>query len=80
MNYKKIIKIQFIGFGILLGAILINIIANLIGLSSWYTLINNIVQLGFIDTIKQTNIISIIFLIIIYPFLLGLIGYKLIKK
>ena len=74
MLFERILIIFVTGFFILIGAILINIIANFIGLVTWYDLIYGLADNGVHDFLKL-NLFSIFFLFIVYPFLLGLIGY-----
>ena len=76
--HMNIIEIFAIGFGILIGAIVINILANMLGITTWYTFAKNISKQG-IKAITETGILSLIFLFIIYPFLLGLIGYSIAR-
>ena len=65
-----IIKIFIIGIAILVTAIVLNIIAKLLNVSTWYDFIQN-------KTIN--NPIEIIWLFIIYPFVLGLVAYAINK-
>lgn len=61
-----IIKIFAIGFGVLVGAIVLNLIANKIGLLSWYQ---------YIQKPHAAGLISYIWLFGVYPLGLGLIAY-----
>ncbi len=68
-----IVKIFVIGLAILIGAILLNGFAQLVKLPTWYTFLQSKITL---------NIISIVWLFVAYPFLLGLFAYlasKLLK-
>ena len=67
MEYAITWKIYLIGLAILVGAIIINYVGNLTGLNSWYDV--------FFKQTKDISIINWIFLLFIYPLLLGLIGY-----
>ncbi|MCC7574669.1 hypothetical protein KO361_03695 [Candidatus Woesearchaeota archaeon] len=73
-----IIKILTTGFAILIMAIILNVLANLLKITTWYDLLNNVTKHG-ISAIKQESILSIFFLFIIYPFLLGLTAYLVLK-
>jgi len=77
MNTFLIILIT--GFGILIGAILINYIATTLNLSTWYDFLTDIEKVGFLQSIKNQDIISIIFMLLIYPLLLGTIAYYIIR-
>ncbi|MFW6283637.1 MAG: DUF7672 family protein [Minisyncoccales bacterium] len=71
---QKLLIIFITGFFILIGAIFFNIIANFIGLVTWYDFIYGLAENGFKEFLKL-NFLSVFFLFIFYPFLLGLIGY-----
>jgi len=77
MNTFLIILIT--GFGILIGAILINYIATTLNLSTWYDFLTDIEKVGFLESIKNQNFASIIFMLLIYPLLLGTIAYYIIR-
>jgi hypothetical protein len=79
MDYNLIWKIFALGLAILIGAIIINAIATITGLTTWYAFINNIRQTGLLKAIVNEKIISLIFLFLIYPLLLGTIGYYMTK-
>jgi hypothetical protein len=66
----KILLIFLFGIGILIGAIILNIIASKLNLTSWF---------DFIKNPKGTGFISYVWLFIIYPFGLGLIAFLLNK-
>lgn len=68
-------EIYLIGLAILIGGIIINVFANFIKLTTWYLFLEKVNKYGLIRTLKKESFISIIFLFIIYPLLLGLIGY-----
>jgi hypothetical protein len=61
-----VLLIFVLGLIILAGAILLNVIAGSLGLTTWY---------DFLKNPKDVSVISIIWLFIIYPLGLGLIGY-----
>lgn len=66
----KILGIFALGFGILAAAIILNIVANKLRFLTWYDLLKNK---------ETTNFVSYLWLLIIYPLLLGLVAYVLIK-
>lgn len=68
-------KLLFSGFSILFIAITVNLIVSYFGLSTWYGLLNNIEQLGLVDSFAQLRFFSILFLFLVYPFILGLTAY-----
>lgn len=65
-----ILKIFIIGIAILVTAIVLNIIAKLLNVSTWY---------DFIQNKTLNNPLEIIWLFIIYPFVLGLVAYGINK-
>jgi len=75
---NEVLNIFLIGFAILIVAIIINFIASALGIMTWYTFILSIGENGFMITIKK-NALHLLFLIIIYPFILGATGYYLMK-
>jgi hypothetical protein len=65
-----IIKIFLIGFTILVTAILLNIVAKLLNVATWYDFLQN-------KTVNSP--IDFIWLFIAYPFLLGVAAYYINK-
>jgi len=61
----SILHIFLTGFGILIGAILLNLIANSLSIASWYEVIGGKKGLTFLDYF---------WLFIAYPFLLGAVA------
>lgn len=72
---KMILKIFLIGFIILFFAIIINLIANYFNINGWYSFLNSINDIGLKESFLKQSLISLVFLFLIYPFLLGLVGY-----
>lgn len=62
----QILLIFILGFIILAGAILLNVIAGGLGLTTWY---------DFLKNPKDVSVVSLIWLFILYPLGLGIIGY-----
>lgn len=73
--YNQLWHIYAVGFAILLGAMVINILATYLGLSTWYSFAGKIAGQGIGKALAEESILSMIFLFIIYPGLLGVIGY-----
>jgi hypothetical protein len=77
-----ILKILLIGWIVLIGAIILNGLAGLLGLATWYTFLAKIAQQGWLPALRQTPIISHLFLFVIYPLALGglaWLGLRLIR-
>lgn len=75
MNLEIIGKVIILGYIILIGAIIINIIANILGITTWHDLIINMASRGVFKAIKEQKIISTVFQFILYPAVLGIIAY-----
>jgi len=73
------LKIFAVGWGILTGAIFLNLAANKLGIIGWYEFLNNVGKVGFTKAFESAGPASIIFLFILYPFLLGLISYLIFR-
>jgi hypothetical protein len=74
------IKIFITGWLILIVAILINIVEIKFGIYTWYSFIQEGQKIGFLKAFIQTSLLSKIFLFLVYPFLLGLVGYFFLKR
>jgi len=70
-----IIKIFCAGVAILLAALIFNILATQLSVSTWYDLVKEAGSQGFLNTLKNQKIIDLLSLFIIYPLLLGSAGY-----
>jgi len=75
---ETLIKIFLVGLGILVFAILTNLIANLLGIETWYSFINNSRENGLLYSIKS-KWLHLMFLIFIYPLILGSSAYFFYK-
>jgi hypothetical protein len=75
----SIIKILITGWVILIVAIGLNFMAYKLGILTWYSFLENIGKIGFVKSFQEISLVSKIFLFVIYPFLLGLSGYILLK-
>ncbi len=63
------------GLVILIVAVFVNFLAGFLGLSTWYDFLKDMQVNGVLETIKSTNFLSYLFLLLIYPFVLGFSGY-----
>jgi len=59
------------GYGILIGAIIINIFASLFGLSTWFDYAEKIQSEGFAAASSSVGVLSLLFMYVVYPALLG---------
>tara|TARA_B100000902_G_C26915268_1_gene718924 strand:+ start:377 stop:625 length:249 start_codon:yes stop_codon:yes gene_type:complete len=67
-----ILKFLLTGYCILISAIIANIIAKLIKITTWYDFYNQLIKLGVKNTIHTLHIIDILWLFLIYPIILSL--------
>jgi hypothetical protein len=70
-----LLKILLAGLAVLVVAILLNILANLLGISTWYDFLQAVSQEGFIGAVRRLKAMEYIFLLLLYPFMLGLAAY-----
>lgn len=75
---NKNFQIFITGWVILLIAIILNLLASYFGLETWYSFLGLAQESDFLKTAKD-NWRSLIFLVLIYPFLLGLTAYYVLK-
>ena len=74
-HLRIMVKIYFIGIIILLIAILLNGIVNKLGITGWYDILRMLSEKGS-RTFAMLRVTDYLWLLIIYPFLLGC-SYKL---
>lgn len=70
VDITKLVYILLQGLGILGIALILNIIATKLGIKTWY---------GFVEQPSNTNLVSILWLFLIYPFALGATAYLIGK-
>jgi|APFre7841882724_1041349.scaffolds.fasta_scaffold345053_2 uncharacterized membrane protein YczE len=79
MTLMLLFKIYLVGLMILVVAIGLNILANLLGLSTWYSFLNQVSQQGLFIALKNMKATDFFFLILLYPFLLGATAYLMLN-
>ena len=75
------LRLYFIGIIILVSAVILNIIAQFLGLKTWYDFLNGISEKMPIKSL--INFWDFFWLFFLYPFLLGIsfyLGYIIFKK
>jgi len=70
-----LLKVYLAGLVVLIVAVVLNLLANVIGLATWYNFFNQVSQRGFFPALQSLKMIEILFLILLYPLLLGLAAY-----
>lgn len=75
----QFLKIYLWGIIILISAILFNLISSYLKVSNWYSFLNQAREIGFIQSLSQQNLFSLIFLFLIYPLLLGLAVFLIVS-
>ena len=79
MDVSLIWQIFITGIAILVVAIGVNSIAHIAGLATWYGFIDTINKNGLMNSLKTESVISLLFLFLLYPYILGLTGYYITK-
>ena len=74
-----ITKCFLAGWAILLIAILLNYICNQLKVSTWYDFLLHWGEHGIQDAWASLNWISLLYLLLIYPVVLGVSGYLMFK-
>jgi len=72
------LKVFAVGFGILVAAIVVNFLANYLGIETWHSFLSLIQKIGLLSAIKE-KWQHLIFLVFIYPFVLGLAAYLVLN-
>jgi hypothetical protein len=75
MGFALIWQAFVIGVAILVVAILVNVLATVGGVSTWYGFLADIRDHGLLAAIRNEGVLSLLFLFLLYPLLLGLTGY-----
>ena len=75
---NTIIIILILGWVVLLAAICLNIVAKMIRLTTWYDFLL-LIKDHKVKALKRISLVSYLFLFIIYPAILGLVAYYLVK-
>jgi hypothetical protein len=75
MGFTLIWQAFVIGVAILVVAILVNALATAAGISTWYGFLGDIREEGPLTAIRNEGILSLLFLFLLYPLVLGLTGY-----
>jgi hypothetical protein len=68
---KKILEIFIIGAAILIAALILNVFAQKLSITTWY---------DFADNPTDTSLLAYLWLFFVYPFLLGLTAYIVSKR
>jgi hypothetical protein len=74
------LKIFLAGIVVLVVAVILNLLANLFHLATWYTFLARISELGFAAALQSLKVFDLLFLAVLYPFLLGLAAYLVISR
>jgi hypothetical protein len=69
------LKILLAGMTILIVAIVMNVVAKGLGLATWYDFLNQIADIGLSPALRNFNFLDYLFLILIYPFTLGVAAF-----
>jgi len=75
----KILKIYLAGLVVLAGAIVLNVLAGWLGLTTWYEFLRSMTQRGILEAIQALHIWDWLFLLVIYPACLGTFAYPVLR-
>jgi cation transporter-like permease len=75
----EVLRIYLAGVAILLGAIVINMLAGVVGLKTWYDVLKPIPEIGLAAVARSLTVMDVLFLFVLYPALLGLCGYLVMR-
>ena len=74
-----ILKIYLAGLVVLVGAIVLNVLAGWLGLTTWYEFLRSVTQSGILEAVKALPIWDWLFLLAIYPACLGAFAYPVLR-
>ena len=80
MYFVKFLKILAYGWLILIVAIIVNTLAGVFGLRTWYGFLSGISSSGIEGAFMSLSWMETLFLFAIYPLILGLTAYIAIKQ
>jgi hypothetical protein len=63
------------GLAILACAILLNVAAAAAGISTWYDVLAEVRDRGLVRAAREAGIATLVLLLLVYPFLLGLVAW-----
>lgn len=75
-----VLKIFLAGWAILIVAIALNLLAQRLGITTWYPFIGDAGKIGFTAALSKLSFWSVLFLFFLYPTLLGLTAFFVLKK
>ena len=73
-----LLRIYLAGLAILISAIAMNVVASIVGLATWYQVLTFAVEVGAGATIQDLRVTDLLFLLLIYPGLLGAVAYAVL--
>ncbi len=72
---------KYVGYGwlILVVAVVVNGLANAADIITWYGYISGMTELGFTVATRSLSILDVMFLVVIYPGILGSVVYFIVS-
>jgi hypothetical protein len=70
-----LVKIYLAGVAVLIAAILLNLLSGWLGLATWYSFLSQASEKGLGPALQSLTPVDYLFLIVVYPGLLGLAAY-----
>jgi hypothetical protein len=74
-----LVKIYFAGVAVLVAAILLNLLSGWLGLATWYSFLSQVSEKGWGPALHSLTPVDYLFLIVVYPGLLGLAAYLTLR-
>ncbi|MEJ5309146.1 MAG: hypothetical protein WHX52_05205 [Anaerolineae bacterium] len=75
----EILKIYLAGLVVLVGAIVLNVLAGWLGLTTWYDFLGAMAKNGVAEAIKALRVWDWLFLFAVYPASLGAFAYLILR-
>ncbi len=67
------------GYTVLIGAIILNVLASVLGIMTWYGFLESASAHGFFSAMRQAGLISATYLFALYPLLLGWMAWAVMR-
>jgi hypothetical protein len=74
-----LVKIYLAGVAVLIAAILLNLLSGWLGLATWYSFLSQASEKGLAPALQSLTLVDYLFLIVVYPGLLGLAAYLTLR-
>jgi hypothetical protein len=69
--HQLFLSIVAAGYAVLVGAIILNVLATMLGIMTWYGFLESVSTSGWMEALRHAGIFSTLYLFVFYPLLLG---------